>query len=224
MKQTMKINTTVTIISKKSSYMKPTIKKTPKTSQQQQQQPKQPLPPPPEIKITCTDDDDDEDEYYEDYEDEERLYKTANMIDKITPKATTMNKSSQHPKRPVTNTVRRHRSRRCSSSDCNNNSNSYQHKENYSIDELDVDDETDDEDEPRKPIPKWAQTEAVLRRARKQACDCLDYASLFRASADTRIQLERVFPVVKTTFHVRSSSAEWVSPSMWRKNPMIQLS
>lgn len=203
-----KINTTVTII-KKTNYIKPKVKRTSKAAPSAP-----PPPPPPHIKITCTDGEDEE-------EDEEEHEETRN--DQSNPMITPTKLETASPPPAVvaaafatgaqrTNTIRRHRrSRRCSSS------NDYNNNENYSVDELQVDDETDDEDEPRKPIPKWAQTDMVMRCAKYQACAHIDYTRLFRASADTRIQLEKVFPVVKKTFHVRSSSAEWVSPSVWRR-------
>ena len=147
---------------------------------------------PPVIKITCVDDDDDNEEEEEDDDVYVSEYTKTSVV-------TPSNQPIFHVS-AVTQTVRRHQSRRCSSNE----------RENYSIEELRVDDETDDEDEPRKPIPKWAHGDIILESSRRQALECLNYTRLFRSSADTRIQLEYVFPVVKSTFYKRSSSAEWI--------------
>ena len=113
--------------------------------------------------------------------------------------------------------------RRSRSSSQGRNQYHYHHvnQSNYSIDELRVDDETDDEEEPRKPIPKWAQSDALSHTSVRQAHKAIDFQQLFRAAGQT-VRLEKVFPIVKNNFHVRSSSAEWPSPAAWRSNTLHQ--
>ena len=88
-------------------------------------------------------------------------------------------------------------------------------KENYSIDDLCEEDGTDDEDEPRKPIPEWAKTANVLIYGKRQAKKVLNYTKLFKSSCEQNIQLENVFKESKYKFHARSSSADWSSPPVW---------
>lgn len=113
--------------------------------------------------------------------------------------------------------------RRSRSSSQGRNQYHYHHvnQSNYSIDELRVDDETDDEEEPRKPIPKWAQSDTLSHTSVRQAHKAIDFQQLFRAAGQT-VRLEKVFPIVKNNFHVRSSSAEWPSPAAWRSNTLHQ--
>ena len=83
--------------------------------------------------------------------------------------------------------------------------------DNYNIDDLRSDDETDDECDPRKHIPDWAMgtnlKASLIRQFHSNAVDpfCLfgpTYAPL----------LDQMFKVQRRRFHKRTSSAVWDSP------------
>ena len=92
------------------------------------------------------------------------------------------------------------------------------HATNYGIDDLNYEDETDDEEEPRKPIPEWARDEHVKATAMRQARRLVHFTRLFKQCAQDEIVLENIFQIKKRTFQQRSSSADWSSPPVWRTN------
>jgi inner centromere protein len=95
-------------------------------------------------------------------------------------------------------------------------------RENYGIDDLRSGDDTDDDEQPRKPIPEWAKDLTLKRCAIKQAMTCVNFADLFRSSERDEVCLENIFKIKKMHFNHRSSSAEWSSPPVWRSlNPAI---
>jgi inner centromere protein len=87
---------------------------------------------------------------------------------------------------------------------------------NYNIDDLNSGDETDDEDEPNKPVPEWAKGSLILERVIKQQKNCINFTQLFKASSQYDIQLDQIFKIPRTRFYHRSSSAIWNSPPVWR--------
>lgn len=88
--------------------------------------------------------------------------------------------------------------------------------ENYGIEELASCDETDDEDEPSKPVPEWAKDYNLMPRIKAQAMLCVNFTKLFKATANDKIELEDVFKIKKSRFFFRSSSAEWTTAPVWQ--------
>ena len=87
--------------------------------------------------------------------------------------------------------------------------------ENYTIDDLNSGDETDDEDMPRKPIPEWAQWHLIKAKVVEQQKSCINFTKLFK-SASQDINLEEIFIIQRMRFTQRSSSACWDSPPVWK--------
>ena len=50
---------------------------------------------------------------------------------------------------------------------------------NYDIDNLASGDETDDDEQPRKQVPKWAEAKELINSTRQQYGKKLDYENLF---------------------------------------------
>ena len=89
-------------------------------------------------------------------------------------------------------------------------------KEDYGISELRSEDETDDEEQPNKPIPEWAKNANILKSSLKQAHDYINFTDLFKAATRAEINLEQIFKTKKQKYYQRSSSAIWQSPPVWR--------
>lgn len=82
--------------------------------------------------------------------------------------------------------------------------------ENYSIDDLDSEGSTDNEDAPRKEVPKWAEG-ALLRTALlKQCYMCPDLDALFETI--DMPDLSEMFAHQRKRFYKRTSSAQWDTP------------
>jgi hypothetical protein len=96
--------------------------------------------------------------------------------------------------------------------------NSQQPNDNYDINDLKSEDETDDDEEPNKPIPEWAKDMRLKKTAMAQAKKFLNYTRLFRATTQNEIILEDIFKIKRKKFTERSSSAIWNSPPVWRTN------
>ncbi len=87
---------------------------------------------------------------------------------------------------------------------------------NYDITELSDDDSTDDEDQPKKPVPMWAHPHIlnnwmVLQEDHQK----FDVAQIF--PPDQLLQmpdLAKIFKVKRRRFYHRSSSAQWDSPML----------
>jgi hypothetical protein len=94
----------------------------------------------------------------------------------------------------------------------------HNHNENYDINDLKSEDETDDDEEPNKPIPEWAQDQRLKRTASAQARKLINYTKMFTASSRAEIVLEDIFKIKRKNFYERSSSAIWNSPPVWRTN------
>ena len=88
--------------------------------------------------------------------------------------------------------------------------------DNYDVSNLKSDDETDDEEEPSKPIPQWAKDENIKRRARDQCLKMINYTKIFREASNCEIKLDEIFRTKRKKFTERSSSANWSSPPIWR--------
>lgn len=91
-------------------------------------------------------------------------------------------------------------------------------EENYDINDLRSDDETDDEEEPSKPIPQWARDPFIFRKAQAQCFKTLNFTKMFRAACNAEIKLEEVFSSRRRRFVERSSSANWNTPPVWGTN------
>uniref|UniRef100_A0A8C4QSA1 Inner centromere protein ARK-binding domain-containing protein n=1 Tax=Eptatretus burgeri TaxID=7764 RepID=A0A8C4QSA1_EPTBU len=83
-------------------------------------------------------------------------------------------------------------------------------EDDYGLDIV-SDDSTDDEDCPRKPVPKWATGRALHLAITKQYFHPIDFDELFKEMM-IDIRLEVVFTKFKPCFDKRTSSANWNSP------------
>ena len=88
--------------------------------------------------------------------------------------------------------------------------------DNYDIHDLKSEDETDDDEEPNKPIPEWARDARLTQCAQAQARKFINYTRLFSASSQNEIILENIFKIKRKKFTERSSSAIWNSPPVWK--------
>lgn len=85
-------------------------------------------------------------------------------------------------------------------------------QENYNIADLNSDDSTDDEDNPRKKIPAWARPPALTAAIFKQAFSNIDVNSIFDNVPAPN--LDAIFTKNKKRYNHRTSSAIWNSPPM----------
>ncbi|KAJ8032025.1 Inner centromere protein [Holothuria leucospilota] len=85
-------------------------------------------------------------------------------------------------------------------------------EENYGIEDLHSDDSTDDEENPRKVIPKWAQGAALRALCVKQFLQPPDLDALFPLIEAPNLDL--LFPKKRARFFKRTSSAVWNSPPL----------
>merc|ERR1711997_134457 len=81
-------------------------------------------------------------------------------------------------------------------------------EENYNIGDLKSDDDTDDEDAPRKIIPKWASGSAFRAALMHQAYNPPDIDNIFFVQ-DACPDLSEIFEQKKRRFFKRTSSAVW---------------
>ncbi|XP_076323731.1 uncharacterized protein LOC143232332 [Tachypleus tridentatus] len=82
--------------------------------------------------------------------------------------------------------------------------------DNYNIDDLKSDDETDDEADPKKQIPQWAQGFQLRAALINQTYNPPNIHELFGDIMSP--DLTQMFPVQRRRFHKRTSSALWHSP------------
>ncbi|NXH23199.1 INCEA protein, partial [Bucco capensis] len=80
---------------------------------------------------------------------------------------------------------------------------------NYGMD-LNSDDSTDDENEPRKPVPAWAQGSQLNQAILHQYYNPVDYDQVFGLIPSPK--LEDIFGKSKPRYFKRTSSAVWHSP------------
>ncbi|XP_020823861.1 inner centromere protein isoform X2 [Phascolarctos cinereus] len=83
--------------------------------------------------------------------------------------------------------------------------------DNYGMD-LNSDDSTDDETQPRKPIPAWANGTQLSQAVIRQYYQPPDVDQLFGAILSPK--LEDIFNKSKPRYHKRTSSAVWHSPPL----------
>lgn len=76
--------------------------------------------------------------------------------------------------------------------------------------------ESDDDDDPKKPIPYWAQDSNIMNLSQQQQISCLNFTKMFKAATRTDIDLDRIFKNKKNkNYQARSSSAIWTVPPIW---------
>ena len=90
--------------------------------------------------------------------------------------------------------------------------------ENYDVSGLRSDDDTDDDEDPSKPIPAWAKDPLLGQASRAQSYKFINYTKLFKAACQNEINLDEIFKYKRKKFNERSSSANWSSPPVWRTN------
>ncbi|VDD94032.1 unnamed protein product [Enterobius vermicularis] len=84
-------------------------------------------------------------------------------------------------------------------------------EDNYNIDSLSSGDETDEEDNPKKKVPNWAQPINLRRALREQAEKSPHVIDLFFGQIETP-DLNKIFSMQRTRYAKRTSSAQWNSP------------
>ena len=88
---------------------------------------------------------------------------------------------------------------------------------NYDIHDISSDDSTDEEDQPKKPIPTWAlpsQLNPVIRQQEEDIFEReLDPCDIFPPNQLLKdVNLAQIFKHKRKRFYERSSSAHWNSP------------
>lgn len=91
-------------------------------------------------------------------------------------------------------------------------------QDNYDVSGLGSEDETDDEDDPSKPIPEWARDPQLIRKVQAQAKSIYNFTKVFKAASQSEINLENIFKTRRKKFTERSSSANWDSTPIWKSN------
>ncbi|KAL4003444.1 Inner centromere protein ARK binding region family protein [Acanthocheilonema viteae] len=82
---------------------------------------------------------------------------------------------------------------------------------NYDVESISSNDETDDEENPRKPIPFWAQGERLQNALRKQVAQLSIDPDVYFGPVRTPM-LDKIFARNHTRYNKRTSSAVWTSP------------
>nr|XP_040566176.1 inner centromere protein A-like [Lepeophtheirus salmonis] len=80
-------------------------------------------------------------------------------------------------------------------------------EDNYDVADLKSDDDTDDEDQPKKAIPKWASSSAFRQAIVSQTYQPPDIDQIFDVPPMPDLNL--MFPLKKHRFFKRTSSAVW---------------
>ena len=91
-------------------------------------------------------------------------------------------------------------------------------QDNYDVSGLGSEDDTDDEDDPSKPIPEWARDPQLIRKVQAQAKSMYNFTKVFKAASQSEINLENIFKTRRKKFTERSSSANWDSTPIWKSN------
>ncbi|KAM3722723.1 Inner centromere protein [Dirofilaria immitis] len=82
---------------------------------------------------------------------------------------------------------------------------------NYDVESISSNDETDDEENPRKPIPFWAQGDRLQNALRKQVMQPSIDPDAYFGPVRTPM-LDKIFARNRTRYNKRTSSALWTSP------------
>ncbi len=90
--------------------------------------------------------------------------------------------------------------------------------DNYDVSDLKTDDDTDDDEEPSKPIPQWAREPYLSEKSQNQCTMMVNFTKLFKASCNNEIILENIFRTKRKKFNERSSSANWTTPPVWKSD------
>ena len=90
--------------------------------------------------------------------------------------------------------------------------------DNYDVSNLGSEDDTDDDEEPSKPIPEWAQPANLIAKVKMQNTMMINFTRLFKSASQTEINLEKIFKTRRKKFTERSSSANWNCPPVWKGN------
>lgn len=90
--------------------------------------------------------------------------------------------------------------------------------DNYDVSDIRSDDDTDDEEEPSKPIPAWAKEPLLVQKAQDQCLKAVNFTKMFKSSCSSEINLEHIFRHKRKKFVERSSSANWETPPVWSTN------
>ena len=90
--------------------------------------------------------------------------------------------------------------------------------DNYDVSNLGSEDDTDDDEEPSKPIPEWAQPANLIAKVKMQNTMMINFTRLFKSASQTEINLEKIFKTKRKKFTERSSSANWSCPPVWKGN------
>lgn len=91
-------------------------------------------------------------------------------------------------------------------------------EDNYDVSDLKSEDETDDEDEPSKPLPDWARDPSLTNKVKLQAKSMFNFTKVFKAASQSEIILEDIFKTRRKKFTERSSSAIWTTSPVWKSN------
>jgi len=86
-------------------------------------------------------------------------------------------------------------------------------KDDYNIHDLKSDDETDDEDAPKKSIPSWASGSAFSIAIRNQSINPPDIRHIFPDAKYRELNLAKLFKKNRPRYFKRTSSACWSPPS-----------
>ena len=79
--------------------------------------------------------------------------------------------------------------------------------ENYDIANLASDDDTDDEEHPKKEVPAWAKGQLFRQKTMEQIYNPPDVDKIF--AMQDMPNLSDMFSIIKNRFHKRTSSAVW---------------
>lgn len=91
-------------------------------------------------------------------------------------------------------------------------------QDNYDVSDLRSEDETDDDEEPSKPVPDWARDPKLVEKVKRQAFSMFNFTRLYKAASQSEIILEDIFKIRRKKFNERSSSANWNSSPIWKGN------
>lgn len=86
---------------------------------------------------------------------------------------------------------------------------------NYDVSNLGSEDDTDDDEEPSKPIPAWAVQSNLVAKVKAQNHSMVNFTRLFKSASQAEINLEQIFKTRRKKFTERSSSANWNCPPVW---------